>query len=339
MASLFASASQSSLHGLAASSQNKAFEKTLALRIALQKSLDTANKLPVRSDDASDGSANSTDSEYDSVGCLDECKVACGRALGSLTSLLAKERAEGKGETVSSSEVDFSENPSWDDISMLQQELRPTWEKVVNKLHARINFGSNSAQSKLRVFNKKIWDQVSSLRNDQKRMIEKSRMPSNDSQRIGRHLHDPVPADQKPRRSDSEEDSDEKNASNSDDDGDSDSEEDDNEEDSAHNGKSNKKRVYEDYDLEVYDDRPFYSMLLKTFITSTSGGDGMSNIRVGDLNALKKYKRLKSVVDRKASKGRKIRYVSHKKLENFMFPQHVSEGSISSERLFKSLFQ
>ena len=332
MASLFAASTQSNLHGVAALSQNRGFEKVLALRIALQKSLDVANRLPVREDDDSGGNEGARSIEFDGVEDLEEyqeCKGGCSRALRSLTSLLAKERAEGRGENVSSSEVDISDDPSWENISMLQQDLRPTWEKVVNKLHARINFGSDTAQSKLRVFNQKIWDQVTSIRNDENRMIEKSRMPRNDSRRIGRDSRDLVPADQKPQESDDDEDQ-----SNAGDDG----EDEDNEDGDDKDARTN-KRAYEEYDAEVYDDRPFYSMLLKTFITNSSGGEGMSNIRASDLSALKKYKRAKSVVDRRASKGRKIRYVAHKKLENFMFPQHITESSISSERLFKSLFQ
>jgi hypothetical protein len=57
-------------------------------------------------------------------------------------------------------------------------------------------------------------------------------------------------------------------------------------------------------------------------------------------------------VDRKASKGRKVRYNVHDKLQNFMFPQQryvSSSGSrgggdsqlstIDADRLFQSLFQ
>lgn len=49
-------------------------------------------------------------------------------------------------------------------------------------------------------------------------------------------------------------------------------------------------------------------------------------------------------MDRKASKGRKIRYVVHSKLENFMFPNAVAYasetgGSFDADRLFRSLFQ
>lgn len=329
MASLFSSSSQSRGHGEAASTQVKAFEKTLALRIALQKVLDVGNKLPVR--ETSTGDSVDVYEGVEESEEFQESSANCGRALRSLTSMLAKERAEGKGENMTSGEVDISENPTWEEIESIQQDLRPNWEKVVNKLHARINFGSDTAQSKLRVFNQKIWDQIGSIRNDKKRLIEKSRMPKNDSQRLGREALDVVPSDQRPQE-DSDDDEDDKSSDEDDNDnGDSD--------DTDKKKGKKRKGAYDDYDTEVYDDRPFYSMLLKTFITNSSNGEGVSNIRASDLSALKKYKRSKSVVDRRASKGRKIRYVSHKKLENFMFPEHVAESSISSDRLFKSLFQ
>lgn len=63
-------------------------------------------------------------------------------------------------------------------------------------------------------------------------------------------------------------------------------------------------------------------------------------MRADDLAALWAYKRKKSNVDRKASKGRKIRYTVHAKLQNFMFPiPTISEMQIDKDRLFGSLFQ
>ena len=60
-------------------------------------------------------------------------------------------------------------------------------------------------------------------------------------------------------------------------------------------------------------------------------------------DALKKYdnkrKKGSNNVDRRASKGRKIRYVAHKKLENFMFPIPKNFDIENSQRLFSSLFQ
>jgi protein AATF/BFR2 len=92
------------------------------------------------------------------------------------------------------------------------------------------------------------------------------------------------------------------------------------------------------HDLEVYDDRIFYSMLLKSFITSTTDAN-TGSMRAADLEALRKYKRNKSSnVDRKASKGRKLRYVVHEKLTNFMFPIPANE-TVDSDRIMASLFQ
>lgn len=65
-------------------------------------------------------------------------------------------------------------------------------------------------------------------------------------------------------------------------------------------------------------------------------------MRADDIEALRKYRRKKNNVDRKASKGRKIRYTVHDKLQNFMFPiptVNPSSVIIDSDRLFVSLFQ
>ena len=334
--SLFASSSSSSAAASeAANSQVKGFEKVLALRITLQKALDVGNKFPVREnneDKAEAGSKKRKGVWGDVNGSEDfqECQSNCNKALASLSSLLQKERDQEIGNDTS--DVVATANPSWEELYSMQQELRPNWEKVVNKLHARLNFGSDTAQSKMRVFNQKIWDQVTSITNDETRMIEKSRIPRHDSQRIDKGTDDAVPTDQRPQESDDD---------NSDGDGSSDDDSDNSGRKRAKGKAAVAKKLAAEYDCEVYDDRPFYSMLLKTFITSasSSGSDSVVNIRASDLSALKKYKRSKAVVDRRASKGRKIRYVSHKKLENFMFPQHVTESSISSDRLFKSLFQ
>ena len=49
------------------------------------------------------------------------------------------------------------------------------------------------------------------------------------------------------------------------------------------------------FDEEVYDDRQFYSMLLKSFISSSSAGAG-HGLRSNDLEALRQYKRSKQHV-------------------------------------------
>eukprot|EP01035_Chromulina_nebulosa_P005656 gene5656-7680_t len=55
--------------------------------------------------------------------------------------------------------------------------------------------------------------------------------------------------------------------------------------------------------------------------SSVSSSVGESSMRAADLQALKNFKKRKAEnVERKASKGRKIRYKVHAKLQHFMFP-------------------
>ncbi|KAJ3206907.1 hypothetical protein HK099_000398 [Clydaea vesicula] len=76
------------------------------------------------------------------------------------------------------------------------------------------------------------------------------------------------------------------------------------------------------YDAEIFDDEDFYSILLKEFIESKMS-DGTDDpmalsLKSIELKKLKKNKKKNLLIDQKASKGRKIRYQVHEKLENFM---------------------
>ena len=133
--------------------------------------------------------------------------------------------------------------------------------------------------------------------NDDDRVIEKSTMPFNDSNRI-----------------------DKVNNRNDDD-------------------NYNNDNINNNYDVEVYDDRQFYSTLLKSFLLSNANDNkGMSE---DDLADLRRYKKKKNNVDRKASKGRKLRYNVHTKLQNFMFPIPYanSTNDNDADRIMQSLFQ
>ncbi|OAL36670.1 hypothetical protein AYO20_04002 [Fonsecaea nubica] len=77
---------------------------------------------------------------------------------------------------------------------------------------------------------------------------------------------------------------------------------------------------------QTYDDGPFYQSLLRDLIASRSGAiltDGPAGMSVLPTKlhvSGSKHKR----VDTKASKGRKVRYTVHEKLENFMAPEDRS---------------
>ncbi|KAG8732997.1 rRNA-processing protein bfr2 [Ceratobasidium sp. 428] len=79
-------------------------------------------------------------------------------------------------------------------------------------------------------------------------------------------------------------------------------------------------------DAEVFDDLDFYQTLLRDVIDSRTGTDGAE-----DWTTRQRLKKAKKVVDTKASKGRKLRYEVHEKLQNFMVP--VPTGTWHEEQI------
>ncbi|KAK1836657.1 apoptosis-antagonizing transcription factor [Podospora conica] len=98
------------------------------------------------------------------------------------------------------------------------------------------------------------------------------------------------------------------------------------------------KKVAEDQD--IYDDADFYQLLLKELVDQRSvdteaGGQGVATVRWAALKEAKTRKQ----VDRKASKGRKLRFTVHEKLQNFMAPEdRRSWEEHAVDRFFGTLF-
>ncbi|KAF2250116.1 TRAUB-domain-containing protein [Trematosphaeria pertusa] len=91
-------------------------------------------------------------------------------------------------------------------------------------------------------------------------------------------------------------------------------------------------------DLNIYDDADFYGLLLKELLENRSS-DLSSNGAAFVLEAPWRQAKTKRNVDTKASKGRKLRYTTHEKLENFMAPEDRGLwGDRQREELFSSLF-
>eukprot|EP00029_Vermamoeba_vermiformis_P002098 TRINITY_DN12492_c0_g1_i1.p1 TRINITY_DN12492_c0_g1~~TRINITY_DN12492_c0_g1_i1.p1 ORF type:complete len:574 (+),score=166.45 TRINITY_DN12492_c0_g1_i1:37-1722(+) len=98
----------------------------------------------------------------------------------------------------------------------------------------------------------------------------------------------------------------------------------------------------EDYDAEIFDDGDFYQMLLKELIES-----GMNDVQ-DPYELTRRYLMLNKLrtkrhrnVDRRATKGRKIKYIVHDKLVNYMAPDTARYPMLTSGtvgQLFRSLF-
>lgn len=98
------------------------------------------------------------------------------------------------------------------------------------------------------------------------------------------------------------------------------------------------KKVEED--AEIYDDADFYQLLLKELVDQRSSDSAAPGETVATVRwaALKEAKTRKQV-DRKASKGRKLRFTVHEKLQNFMAPEdRRSWEEHAIDRFFGTLF-
>lgn len=94
------------------------------------------------------------------------------------------------------------------------------------------------------------------------------------------------------------------------------------------------------YDEEIYDDSDFYHALLRELIeykSNTVENPQEIGAKLAELQKLRN--KMKKQVDTRASKGRKIRYVVHKKLVNFTASDNSHQWTEDAKNeLFSSLF-
>ncbi len=88
-------------------------------------------------------------------------------------------------------------------------------------------------------------------------------------------------------------------------------------------------------DRDIYDDADFYQLLLKELVEQRTADPAAPTVRWAAIKEAKSRK----PVDRKASKGRKLRYAVHDKLQNFMAPEdRTSWEPQAVDRFFGALF-
>lgn len=95
-------------------------------------------------------------------------------------------------------------------------------------------------------------------------------------------------------------------------------------------------------DVEIFDDTDYYQQLLRDVIAARGGGDGQGGDQQWQIQQRERKAKRRKTVDTKASKGRKLRYEVHAKLQNFMVPVPVVGGDWHEEQidgLFSSLLQ
>ena len=285
-----------------------AFESLLEMRILLQKPIELVNKLPIF-DDLIDQEDTSNIKES-VIEVQNDLKETLHSLLFIQDIQISPKKNKKKKKRLSDESNLESTDDIWNHMQDNLKRMRPSWKKSLDLWHGRSHYGSEATKQKLKFFNQTgIFEQIEAAMKDESRVLERSRIRMELSQRPDRHVSNTNKFDEESDNNNEDEDE----------------------------GQQEKEEK-ELYDPEVYDDRGLYSVLLKTYITNSAGrkGDGLGK---EDLEALRRYRQKKSSVDRKASKGRKIRYTIHSKLENFMFPEPGPISSTNIDRLFASLFQ
>lgn len=154
--SLFRSPKERSGASIAATGQVKVWEKNLGLRIALQKAVEIGNRLPTI-----DISTEFAVAQDDLVVSSAALKDTFPPLLNRMVSIL-EQQCDGTAhdESTSDTSVD-SDDVQWERILSTQRVMRSKWEKVINKWHSRLHFGSEGHKSKMKTFNHTVWDQAS----------------------------------------------------------------------------------------------------------------------------------------------------------------------------------
>lgn len=99
------------------------------------------------------------------------------------------------------------------------------------------------------------------------------------------------------------------------------------------------QRVSED--RKIYDDADFYGLLLKELLEakSSASANAAANVDIKSFINIQREAKTKKIVDTKASKGRKMKYTVHEKLQNWCAPDDKTTWSgRQRDELFSSLF-
>ena len=296
--------------GKAVRAQRTVWERALHARIRLQKAMTSAAKLPTAL--ACRGLKRASPDVEDSMDALSRMAKKTLRTFTSLQTALMSNISDISGSSdLKSGATVVDVTGDVDDVwSRTDAAYRAfanyrdsTCDRWYRKSAVSVGNTSGGGAAGLKAFNQSISQQVSSTMRAPARLIEKSQPPKRTAPlRLGERKSAPVTGD------DGDEDA---------------SDEDKIGVDGLQDGEAREE--------ELFDDVDFYEQLLKEFLES--GNDAGA---AGAATLTKAVKRRK-VVDRKASKGRKIRYHVQEPLVNFMQANDV-EIPTWAERIFTQLF-
>jgi protein AATF/BFR2 len=314
------------------------YDGLLDVRIRSQRCLNVANALPPADlQDLYFGHLDQVDASYKPM--ADQMKVKSEEAKSAVAQLItslhqlrttmvqhdAEIYEQAAPSTLSSFEfdVDAPLDRMWAKLNALDETLLNRFrDEVLNKWHAKVqvaSVGTSLSSKQFKAFNQsKASEQIqNTLTSDHQRLLKRTQMVRGTVPRVGRALMHSI----KRKREDADDDRIHDQVQNED-------------EGDALDRQQRRQRAQQEadeWDEDVFDDNDYYATVLRELIDSKvghqmEGGDAGSDplamgvhwAKIKELQ--RRSKKHRANVDRRASKGRRLRYDVHEKLVSFMVP-------------------
>lgn len=299
-ASISQAAKADAAKGQAVKRQRSTFDALLNSRIKMQKGLAALNDVPATSEEDST-------IDVDVVKSAESAALSLWSMLEDLRHSLADTHAKDSSKKRKREPAVSTSTPStslWERTEKIESEIRPHRRAVLDKWSSKVRGSGAPPNAQGKLLNRGSSNQQQSITS-----VLDAHLATESSQITGRLAK---------KTSDS-------------------------------NGVNGSTPVTESVQ-EIYDDTPFYQSLLRDLVEQrmssdalTNGADNLQNLQLPEnlsvhpTTGMRKDKK-KKVVDTKASKGRKMRYTVHEKLQNFMAPEDRGTwGDRAREEFFASL--
>uniref|UniRef100_A0A336LB32 CSON007245 protein n=1 Tax=Culicoides sonorensis TaxID=179676 RepID=A0A336LB32_CULSO len=313
--------------GNAVKSQLQLWEKLLEMRIKSQKTLTLANSLPfgdqfdkLTSDSNFTEAISSTSNQIlyllDKTRELQSVLVERFPESKDVTSKLSRKRKHEPLENDDFNSKRALVDVIWNELDDFTSNYKPYRNSVIQKWHDRTKIATNVKSLKT-MENLNIITKIDNILLNRNELIRKTQIYRGGFEIIGHKIEQNAPDFVDPTEIPP-----------------------DTLENETANSMSLMKKDTNIYVPEIYDDSDFYHEILRELIefkTSSSSNPHELELKFQELHQLRN--KMKKTVDTRASKGRKIRYVVHNKLVNFMAPVPSDTWSDEAKsELYNSLF-
>ncbi|CAN1284706.1 Protein AATF [Linum perenne] len=288
------------LKGQAVKNQKAIWDRSLELRILLQKPFSNSNRLPqepIRSTfcnldegvkEAYDDLVVSSKKTLESLVELEESLLEKNPSISQSSSgNVGKSLKKHSNESTHLNDEDEEE---WSRISQMHTRIAPFRNKSIDKWQRKtqVTTGAAAIRNKLHAFNQNISEQVAAYMRDPSRMVKQMQLRRSTAGVFGDL--------------------------------------------SVVNFINFVQATHPDGDPELLDDSEFYQQLLKEFLEKVDPNSSETAFYAVKRLQTKKRK----IVDRRASKSRKIRYSVHEHIVNFMAPRPMDLPPMAP-KLFENL--